>query len=295
VGNDNVGKGLVADTSNYGVDVSGISVIDKAQTASYTAIHDNTGDLALAVADMYIFVKIDELYLNHYHHDLISSRVIVIDGNISYKALTCITSLESGRKDSSRVLIFEPTSDHKCLLPFSQKPTLLNRIDVIKPNLSELRVMVDACLSSGISGYQSNDDKYKQLKMSDRIDDIGYMASILLNSMEYNNTDDKCKHVLVSLGKRGILWCTRSMAIKEIDHYKSIDERYNYATIPSLPVHVLGNTNGAGDSFLGGFIAYMINNNKNDNILDNINISSIQAGLVAAKEKLLLNNNKHNI
>lgn len=290
MGNDNVGKGLIADTSNYGVDVSGISVIDKAQTASYTAIHDNTGDLALAVADMNIFTKIDEQYLNRYHHDLISSKIIVIDGNISYKALTYITSLESNtnRKDSSRLLIFEPTSDHKCLLPFLQEPILINHIDVIKPNLSELKVMLGACFAcfaSGIPEYH----KYEELKTSDRIDDIGIMASILLNTMEYNN-NDKCKHVLVSLGKQGILWCTRSITIKEIDHYKSINERYNYAIIPSLPIHILGNTNGAGDSFLGGFIAYIINNNKNDNILDNINITSIQAGLLAAKEKLLLNN-----
>ena len=292
MGNDNVGKGLIADTSNYGVDVSGISVIEKAQTASYTAIHDNSGDLALAVADMNIFTKIDEQYLSRYHHDLISSKIIVIDGNISYKALACITSLESNtdRKDSSRVVIFEPTSDHKCLLPFTQKPILLNRIDVIKPNLSELRLMFNACFAhEDIPEYQRNYCKHQQLYSSDSINDVGFMASILLNAMEYNNSDDKCKHVLVSLGKRGILWCTRSMAIKEIKHY--IDGRYNYAIIPSLPIQILGNTNGAGDNFLGGLIAYIINNNKNDNILDNINISSIQAGLLAAKEKLLLNNN----
>ena len=290
MGNDNVGKGLIADTSNYGVDVSGISVIDKAQTASYTAIHDNTGDLALAVADMNIFTKIDEQYLNRYHHDLISSKIIVIDGNISYKALKYITSLESNTifKNSSRVLIFEPTSDHKCLLPFLEDPKLINRIDVIKPNFSELIALLGACFASGIPEYR----KLEELKITRKIEDVGNMASILLSAMEYNSNDDRCKHVLVSLGERGIVWCSRSIAVEEIEHYKTLNRRYNYAIIPSLPIHILGNTNGAGDSFLGGLIAHMINNNKNDYILRNINISSIQAGLLAAKEKLLLNNNK---
>jgi len=290
IGDDDVGQGLLDNTSSYNVDVSGISIIAEAQTASYTAIHDNTGDLSLAVADMNIFRNINEEYINHYSSDLISSKVIVVDGNISYNALKCITSYLA----NNQVLIFEPTSDHKCLLPFLQRPPLIHMIDIIKPNLSELRVLAEASLSSN-NGNIDNDtkNKFEELKMTDNVDDIGFMASILLNSMEKNNDHDKYKHVLVSLGKRGVIWCTRSPAIKDCDnyHHHQLRSKYYYTLIQSLPVDVIGNTNGAGDAFLGGFIAQAAKEKQNK-ILDKINLSTIQSGLIAAKEKLLYNNNK---
>ena len=314
IGGDNVGQGLLNNTSSYGVDVSAVSVIDDAQTASYTAIHDSTGDLSLAVADMKIFNNINDEYINRYCSDLISSKVVVIDGNISFNAarqitsyLTNTTTSTSTNTTKNHVLIFEPTSDHKCLLPFLQKPSLIHMIDIIKPNLSELRVLTEACLSSSDDNddndnNDNNDNnatknKFEKIKMSDDTDDIGFMASILLNAMESNNDNDndnntqQHKHVIVSLGKRGVIWSTRSPAIKECDgyhHHQLRSKHYYYTLVPSLPVDVIGNTNGAGDAFLGGFIAEVVNNtNRNGSILDKIKLSTVQAGLLAAKEKLL--------
>jgi sugar/nucleoside kinase (ribokinase family) len=301
VGKDSVGQGLLEDLNSHRVDASGIAVIDNIQTASYTAIHDNTGDLALAVANMNIFEKINDEYISKYSNDIIRSKVILIDGNISFNALKYISQLlannnnnNSSSNKNGNVLIFEPTSDHKCLLPFLQKPSLINVIDIIKPNLSELRVMVDACLEADIFVSNTNNDMKNRIlntKTSQDIHDIGYLGSVLLHAMEINNNDNnnnKYKHVLVSLGSRGILWITRSLNINNLDYYHHQGQhKYYYSLFPSLPLDKVRNTNGAGDSFLGGFISYLISNNMN--ILDSVSVESINTGLQAAKDKLLYN------
>lgn len=298
VGQDSIGHSLLEDLNGHGVDASGIAIIDNVQTASYTAIHDDTGDLALAVANMNIFEKINDDYISHYNNDIIRSKIILVDGNISFNALKYISQLLSeNNSKSNNVLIFEPTSDHKCLLPFLQKPTLLNMIDIIKPNYSELKVMVDACLNSDIFINNTNDhmkNRVLKTKMSQDVHDIGYLGSVLLYAMEINSK--KAKHILVSLGKRGILWITRSSNIKNFEYYYNHGQyKYYYSLFPSLPIDIVRNTNGAGDSFLGGFISHLIqtsNANDNSNILDAVSVESINNGLQSARDKLLYNLHK---
>jgi len=70
-----------------------------------------------------------------------TAQLVVADGNLSPPTFTKIVTLA---KSYSVPVFFEPTSDHKCLLPVTTG--VLGFIDVMKPNLSELCAIVSACL-----------------------------------------------------------------------------------------------------------------------------------------------------
>ena len=70
-----------------------------------------------------------------------TAQLVVADGNLSPPTFTKIVTLA---KSYSVPVFFEPTSDHKCLLPVTTG--VLGFVDVMKPNLSELCAIVSACL-----------------------------------------------------------------------------------------------------------------------------------------------------
>ena len=103
---------VVADDSN------GRKNSDQQHRSSvYSAIHDESGDLLVGVADTAIMHQLDGRYVDKLADHLTSIsaiKLLVLDGNLSTDTFTSLVSTASRRGVS---LFFEPTSSHKCLLP----------------------------------------------------------------------------------------------------------------------------------------------------------------------------------
>ena len=83
-------------------------------TASYCAIHDSTGQLVAAVADVRIIAALTPDSILEHSQAIQDSQLVVVDGNLlpaTFQALVRHTA------DLKVPLFFEPTSDHKCVLP----------------------------------------------------------------------------------------------------------------------------------------------------------------------------------
>ena len=126
--NGGVGRNIAQSLAALGVRVKLGSVVaddsngrkssdQQHRTAVYSAIHDESGDLLVGVADTAIMHQLDGRYVDILADHLTSIsaiKLLVLDGNLSTDAFTSLVSTASRRGVS---LFFEPTSSHKCLLP----------------------------------------------------------------------------------------------------------------------------------------------------------------------------------
>lgn len=150
MGDDAAGRGLLSHAINAGIDVSRVSVhqglphLSKSKredhpsastshdsnkghmvcteartdtpvsTASYCAIHDSGGQLVAAVADVRIIAALTpDSVLEHIQNNR-KCQLVVADGNLPP---TTFAALVEGTASFQIPLFFEPTSDHKCVLP----------------------------------------------------------------------------------------------------------------------------------------------------------------------------------
>lgn len=125
-------------------DKSGLMVSDKHSSARYVSIHDSTGDLVVACADMAVIEDMDSKKIS----DLIKTTrpsCVVFDGNIGLKQQQ---ETISAARDSNSIIGFEPTSVAKAERiaesSFNDPRRLLkgvipnNSIDFATPNIFEL-------------------------------------------------------------------------------------------------------------------------------------------------------------
>ena len=134
VADDLNGRSLLESSREKGIDVSltrvlpsvaakevfseekGVSSPSTAHaTAVYNAIHDNAGDLCIGIADMEIFSQINSAHIHSLAQSIAQSKLVAADGNLSKEAFA---ALANACHQLQVPLFFEPTSDHKCLLPF---------------------------------------------------------------------------------------------------------------------------------------------------------------------------------
>lgn len=140
VADDLNGRSLLESSQQKGIDMSSVRVLNSAEsvgdatgvannsdtttataaatthsTAIYNAIHDSTGDLSIGIADMDIFSQIDGSYIQSLSAKIATAKVVAVDGNISKEAFAVLAAV-CGQHNVP--IFFEPTSDHKCMLPF---------------------------------------------------------------------------------------------------------------------------------------------------------------------------------
>lgn len=120
VAKDSSGRGLIEACEQLHIDTSTSLILDpspSASTACYTAIHDNSGELVIGIADMNIFSLLDPAYMRSaaLRKKIEEAKIIIADGNLSKEGFIALAQL---CEEYKRPLFFEPTSDHKCLLPF---------------------------------------------------------------------------------------------------------------------------------------------------------------------------------
>ena len=92
----------------------GMPAQDTATTATYTATHDTSGELVVAVADVRIVTALQAPDMAQHTHSIAASQLVVIDGNFNPVTFASVVD----RSFAANVpLFFDCTSDVKCLLP----------------------------------------------------------------------------------------------------------------------------------------------------------------------------------
>ena len=108
----------------------------------------------------------------------------------------------------------------------------------------------------------------------------------------------KGKHVLVTMGSRGVLWCGPLDALNA-GAAVVVDESGRTATF-YLPAISLGprevtaiiNTNGAGDAFCSGLLSKMMELHRSRREHDHLpNLECVRAGLLNAHHRIVTNSN----
>ncbi|WP_245745476.1 carbohydrate kinase family protein [Deinococcus reticulitermitis] len=138
VGEDALGRELLAQAQAAGVDVSGVRALPGEATGTYTALLDHTGDLLYAVADMRVMDALSPALVDGWWPALAGVRWLVVDGNLPEVALT---HLLRRAKAGAVPVVFEPVSVPKAA-------RLLTALragcapHTVTPNLDELGVLV---------------------------------------------------------------------------------------------------------------------------------------------------------
>jgi pseudouridine kinase len=169
VGDDLFGARLLESTRRAGVDVKGCLVLDDQATSTYLSLHGPDGDMALALNDMAILEQITPERLAHGAARLRHARAVLVDCNLSEAALGWIFG-----HAHAQAVFAEPVSAFKCrrLLPW------LGQVHTLKANRLE---------AQALTGLPVADD------------DGLVLAARWLH-------DRGVRHVVLSLGERGVYW-----------------------------------------------------------------------------------------
>ncbi len=216
VGDDEFGQTLLREMQQIGIDVSYVAVKSGASTASYTAVHNNDGELQYAISDMRLFDEfrlLDESALSGeierspLQQVIKGADAVVVDANLPESALKEIASC-----CHSIQIYADGVSRTKC----TRLAGVLDRLSLLKVNRAEALALVGA-QSSCESGSESSSD------------------TALLYALHKLGPE----RILLTLGEEGVVYFVDGVL-----------HRADGVT----DIRVLS-TSGAGDAMLSGFIA----------------------------------------
>lgn len=136
VGNDTIGRQLLAQTAEAGVNVDYSLTIDGANTGSYLALLDEFGALAVALDDSGVMENITPAHLHRHRRLFRDAEMIMMDGSLTPPAMNTIVRLAT---QYDVPLCADPSSArlaHK-LLPY------LSRLHLVVPNEVELAELLE--------------------------------------------------------------------------------------------------------------------------------------------------------
>jgi pseudouridine kinase len=140
VGDDAFGEEILRRTSAAGVDTSRALVAGGQRTATYCALLDETGDMAVSIDDMQV-VEALTLQVVRSHRALLSrSPMIVLDANLSPRALKAVLALA-----------------RRARVPVCMDPVSIDLAERAKPHLADFAIITPnaseaAVLSGGPAG-----------------------------------------------------------------------------------------------------------------------------------------------
>ncbi len=200
VGDDAFGRTLLDVTRAAGVNIELCAVFTEHATSTYLAVHHSQGEMAVAVNDMGIVDTITPEYLAAHTAMVQQASAVVVDCNLSADTLAWLLS------QSKAPVFVDAVSAAKCL---RIRPHL-RHIHTLKLNQIEAQTLTGLpCESTA---------------------DIQAAAAWLHGQ--------GLRQVLVSLGKRGMLWS---------------DVQAGQGLQAALPCKVV-NVTGAGDALLAGWV-----------------------------------------
>ena len=253
-----------------GIDVSLSTVLCPAEgrTATYLAVHDSSGDLVCGVADMDLLLRIQLSPAAALR--LAMAEVVVVDGNVSAAAFTSVC--DAALASPGPLLFFEPTSDHKCLLPVLTGR--LHCVDIVKPNRSELLCMVESAVAHGLfspeqaCAVQTALASARSGEPGEQLVGLCLLARALHSCLQARPEGRplRRKHVVVTLGARGLIWATDCSSGEGGGLFPLGICQYQ----PAIPIDEVERAdpnldfNGAGDAFCGGLLSALLRRGELD-------------------------------
>ena len=128
IGDDPAGTTVLRQTHRAGVDIGGVSRINHAKTATYTAVLQPDGELVIGLADMAILDELEERWGRSILPELASHPVWFIDANLPAPVLQAI--LGAGQR-RGRTVLADPVSAAKA----PRFVPTLDALDVIRHRL----------------------------------------------------------------------------------------------------------------------------------------------------------------
>ena len=118
-----------------GIDVSGVTVNPELMTASYTAVHDNNGELLHAISDMRIFDHFELPAIETIEPIIAAADAIVLDANLPESVLGEIVEACKGK-----TLVADSVSRQKC----KRLVSVLDSVTLLKANRAEALTLTDS-------------------------------------------------------------------------------------------------------------------------------------------------------
>nr|CAG8595089.1 9616_t:CDS:10 [Entrophospora candida] len=246
IGDDLFGRWILENFKKVGV------ILNDSSTAIYSAIHDSSGELFCAIADMKIFDKISYNQVKELIDPHNLPKLICFDGN---PTVDCIYDILDLCKEYNIPAFFEPTSISKSI-KILQNPAkfksliFTNTLKYISPNIHEIKKM-----------YRKLDIEFLR--------DVELEEDVLFNSMKFLSY---IPNIIIKLGKSGVLSLQYLRSDNNIEDEKlirSIDDfgieilikdldysiRIKHFKPKFIPHDKIINVTGAGDSFVGALIS----------------------------------------
>jgi pseudouridine kinase len=135
VGDDEAGRALLAGLRDHAVDTSHVAILPGAATATYVAVLESDGRLALGLSDMAILEALDESRIAASRKALEGADWAFCDCNLDAAALARL--IDDAHAAGARVAI-----DTVSVAKASHVATLLARVDLLFLNRDEARALV---------------------------------------------------------------------------------------------------------------------------------------------------------
>ncbi|CAJ0897702.1 7838_t:CDS:10, partial [Entrophospora sp. SA101] len=184
IGDDLFGRWILENFKKVGVSTNNIKILNDSSTAIYSAIHDSSGELFCAIADMKIFDKISYNQVKELIDPHNLPKLICFDGNPTVNCIYDILDLckEYDIPDDKQIDLYE-----KLDIEFLRDVELEE--DVLFNSMKFLPYIPNIIIKLGKSGvlslqYLISDNNIEDEKLIRSIDDFG--IEILIKDLDYS-------------------------------------------------------------------------------------------------------------
>jgi len=264
VGDDLAGGALLEAWRNLGhtLSAAGVRVCAGAATPAVAAVLDAGGEVAAGVADCdTVEAFLDPPWIQAHAARIAAARVVVLDGNCAPAALAAAVAAARAPSDvpnkqkSTPLVWFEPVSVAKAARVF--EAGVAREVDVVSPNLAELRAMARAARrangrrADADDVHENENENENESPGNDENDETRDDVDALL--------DAGIGSVVLTLGALGVVLCRREGNESRITNHASRSrERAPFVRtrVPALPPSAgVRSLVGAGDALVAGSAA----------------------------------------
>jgi len=143
VGDDPAGHSLIETYGQAGIDVRGLTPIAGAQTATYSAVLDQGGELVVAIADAQVLEEVAEHWVYSTANAAASADVLFLDANLPEPAIAELVRILGG----SVAIVADPVSAPKAVRFASQ----LADLEVLFPDRAEAETLTGIAITDDAS------------------------------------------------------------------------------------------------------------------------------------------------
>ncbi|KAH7284100.1 hypothetical protein KP509_34G039600 [Ceratopteris richardii] len=241
---------LIAHWRSMGLRIDGICRVSDVSTPVVSAVFDENGELAGAVADTHSFEKhLTPEWISRFQSQIKSASLVVLDANLSEVALQAACELA---KEARVPVWFEPVSFSKSV----RHSSISSHLMFVSPNEAELVAMSEGTCCKLENTFSSQN-------CSNNVQSILSILEVHIQKL----LDDGIMFIVLTLGALGVVLCwhgTQTLSgnekLSELkgNHIqtlnKPIPSNVCYVHFPALPASVVS-VSGAGDCFVAGVLA----------------------------------------